>query len=207
MICSNCGMIIGVMDKKCAYCLQVATRANEEWRSSVPSSQSVEITEPEIENREEPDNTSMESVKSEISLAEKYGLLGQKRVLATSRGARLGLFNTKICTEITYGSDGLMIQQRPARIQSASRIAYDDIVSVTTKRTISTYWIILMVLGVMIAIPSAGMGLLFTIAAFFFGRDHTVCIEQKNGSTFSVASANGTDAKTLYTELQKLKGM
>lgn len=188
MICSNCGMIIGSNDIKCSYC----------------SGHGTETINYKNESRDTMDNNSKESVEREVSPVEKYGLLGQKRVLVTSRGARLGLFNTKILTEITYGSDGLMIQKRPKRLQGASKLAYEDIMGVTTKRTISTYWIILMVLGVVIAAFTSGLGLLLSVVAFFCGRDHTVCIQQKNGSTLNITSASGTNANLFYAELQKI---
>lgn len=218
MICSNCGMIIGTEDMKCGYCLQQGTgrKGTPSATSTVPQQMSTERGEtpdstvsPSVETKEESGETSGNSNTdaSEMSLAEQYGLLGQTRVLVTSRGARMGLFNTKIVSEITYSSDGLMIQRRPAKFQDVSQIAYKDIVDVKVKRTISAYWIIVMVMGVMLAAVSAGTGLILSVAAFFLGRDYNVCIQQRNGMTTNIVSASNTNTKLFYTELLKIKGM
>ena len=83
-------------------------------------------------------------------------LLGEGVLFRSCIGQRMGFSNTKISTYVNFGKDRLRIGVMPQRYQGRKEILYKDISSVTTKRYVNAYVIVLLVLFAIMSIFTAG---------------------------------------------------
>ena len=72
--------------------------------------------------------------------------LGEATLFRSFLGQRLGLMNTKVASWIVFGEDRLKIGTMPNTYQKKREICYRDIVSVSIKRYINLYGIIIIAL-------------------------------------------------------------
>lgn len=116
-------------------------------------------------------------------------LLGEGVLFRSCIGQRLGFSNTKIASYVSLGKDRLCIETTPQRYQKKGEILYDDITSVTSKRYVNVYVIVLCVVLAFTAIFTAGGGLIAAAIILWLGFGSKVEIQTKDGNTTVIYSA------------------
>ena len=116
-------------------------------------------------------------------------LLGEGVLFRSCIGQRMGFSNTKISTYVNFGKDRLRIGVMPQRYQGRKEILYKDISSVTAKRHVNAYVIVLLVLFAIMSIFTAGTTLIAAAVIFWAGFGSKLEIATKDGYTAIIYSA------------------
>lgn len=116
-------------------------------------------------------------------------LLGEGVLFRSCIGQRMGFSNTKISTYVNFGKDRLRIGVMPQHYQGRKEILYKDISSVTTKRYVNAYVIVLLVLFAIMSIFTAGTTLIAAAVIFWAGFGSKLEIATKDGYTAIIYSA------------------
>lgn len=109
--------------------------------------------------------------------------LGEATLFRSFLGQRLGLMNTKVASWIVFGEDRLKIGTMPNTYQKKREICYRDIVSVSIKRYINLYGIIIIALCAIAAFVTAGVGLICAAVVLWSALGCKLEIKTRDGNT------------------------
>ena len=116
--------------------------------------------------------------------------LGEATLFRSFLGQRLGLMNTKVASWIVFGEDRLKIGTMPNTYQKKREICYRDIVSVSIKRYINLYGIIIIALCAIAAFVTAGVGLICAAVVLWSALGCKLEIKTRDGNTYNYWSVS-----------------
>lgn len=121
-------------------------------------------------------------------VADEY--LGEATLFRSFLGQRLGLMNTKVASWIVFGEDRLKIGTMPNTYQKKREICYRDIASVSIKRYINLYGIIIVALCAIAAFVTAGVGLICAAVVLWSALGCKLEIKTRDGNTYNYWSVS-----------------
>lgn len=123
--------------------------------------------------------------------------LGEATLFRSYLGQRMGFTNTKVASWIVFGEDRLNIQTMPSSHQKKREICYRDIASVSMKRYINAYGILIIALCAIAAVFTMGAGLICAAIVLWAALGSKLEIRTQDGSTYAYWSAS---APSNYTD-------
>lgn len=130
---------------------------------------------------------------SEKTNYERYvndDLLAKTFLFRSARGQKLGLANTKIASWVDFGENFLNIRTMPVSYESIREIPYRDISFVQAKRYINLYYLISVILFIVLAFFTQGVGLIGAAIILWIGMGSKVEIRLNDGRTVCLFSVN-----------------
>ena len=180
MRCSNCGKEVTEGMLKCPYCSNTISAVfDEQGGNGISEENDVKKT-----------------------------LLGKRYTLSSSIGANLiGIFNSKIISEVEVGEDRLYIDMKPKRFNKSPVIFYQDVTEIVVSLKINFYYLFFIVVTAVLGLTGAYYSLILTALFVWFGRDRKIKIYQRNGIDVVMYCQTLQEAQEFVNDLQQLSIM
>lgn len=115
----------------------------------------------------------------------------------------LGIFNSRITSDVEMGEDRLLINISPKRLNKVSAILYEDITGIDIARYISIYFWGLIIISAIGAIK-APYCLVCTLILIFCGLQKKITISQRNGEKVVIYSSDKKKAEEFKEDMKSV---